>query len=161
MEKITNTLNNYGILGVELLKASVRSISATGKTERSISYKVKSDNDSDTLTIYAREYFSTIETGRGPRKSAQESGFLDGMLEYMRAKGIGNDLDEKKKKNLARFLVLKINKEGDSTYKKGGRQVYSNDLEKYVEALKGAVVKDFRLTFRSTITDALHGNNNT
>lgn len=158
MELIKNTLNNYGILGVEMLKASIAGLTATGKTQRSISYKVTSDEDSDTLTIFAREAFSTIETGRGPRKSNTPGGFQDSMLEYMQARGIGADLSDKKRKQLARFLTWKINKEGDRTYKRGGRQVYSNDLEKYIEALRKALVKDYRLNFVNNLKSALHDN---
>lgn len=157
METIANTLNNYGILGVELLKASVRPLSATGETEKSISYEVTSSEATDTLKIFAREFFSTIETGRGPRKSSTPGGFKDKMLDYMRARGIGSDLSEKKREQLAKFLTWKINKEGDRTYKQGGRQVYSNDLEKYIQALKEALRKDFVLLFRNNLKRALGG----
>lgn len=160
METIRNTLNNYGILGVELLKASVRPFSATGKTERSLSYEVKTDGETDSLKIFAREFFSTLETGRGPRKSSSPGGFEDSMMEYMQARGIGADLSDKKRKQLARFLTWKINKEGDKTYKQGGRQVYSNDLEKFINALHEALRKDFVLLFRNNLKSALRGTNN-
>lgn len=155
MELIKNTLNNYGVLGVELLKSKIRPLNATGKTERSISYKVTSNNESDTLTIFAREFLSALETGRGPRRSATESGFQDGLEEWMRARGIGADLNEKQFKNLAKFFRWKINKEGDKTYKKGGRMVYSDDLDKFIESLKEAVKKDFVLSFRNNLKGSL------
>ncbi len=160
MEKIATTLNNYGILGVELLKASIQQLSATGKTVQSISYKVDSDEDTDTLKIFGREFLSTLETGRGPRKSSQPGGFLDNMLEYMRARGIGAELDDKKRRNLARFLVLKINREGDKTYKQGGRKLWSDDLDKFIESLREQLRKDFAVTFRNNLTSALRGTNN-
>lgn len=159
MESIRNILNNYGILGVEMLKANIGKVSATGKTVNSIDYAVESEEQTDTLLIFGRDYISTLETGRGPRKSSSKGDFLDNMLEYMQARGIGSDLSEKGKKNLARFLTLKINREGDATYKAGGRQVYSNDLDKFVEALKEALRKDFQLTFRNNLKNALHGTN--
>ena len=132
MESIRNILNNYGILGVQMLKADVQRVSATGKTANSISYEVKSDNDSDTLTIFAREFFSALETGRGPRKSTQKGQFLEGMLEYMQARGIGSDLTDKKRRQLARFLTLRINKEGDKIY----RYMNFDRIEEYAEAAK-------------------------
>lgn len=161
MESIRNLLNNYGILGVEMLKQNISKVTATGKTVNSISYEVTSKEQTDTLTIFGRAFIDTIETGRGPRKSTQQGGFLDNMLEYMQARGIGSDLNDKKRKQLARFLVLKINREGDSTYKKGGREVYSNDLEKYIEALKEALRKDFSLTFRNNLKHSLGSISNT
>jgi len=157
MESIRNILNNYGILGVELLKANIGKLTATGKTVNSIHYEVSSKETTDTLTIFGREFISTLETGRGPRKSSTSGGFLDNMLEYMQARGIGADLDDKKRKQLARFLVLKINREGDKTYKQGGRQVYSNDLDKYVDQLKEALRKDFAVTFRNNLKSAFRG----
>lgn len=161
MELIKNTLNNYGVLGVQMLKAKVSAVSATGKTAESISFQVKSDNDSDTLTIFAREFLSVLETGRGPRRSATNGGFQDSLEEWMQARGIGADLTDKKRKQLAAFLRWKINKEGDATYKKGGRVVYSDDLEKFIEALKQAVHKDFVLSFRNNLSQALGNNKST
>lgn len=155
MENVVTTLNNYGILGVQMLKAKVQAVSATGKTADSISYQVVSKETTDTLFIFAREFFSTLETGRGPRKSNTEGGFQDGLEEWMRARGIGSELSEKKRKQLAAFFRWRINKEGDATYKKGGRQVYSDDLEKYIEALKEALRKDFVLSFRNNLKSAL------
>lgn len=155
---ITKVLNDYGIIGVQLLVNAIRPLSATGKTEDSIGYQVKSTDNSDTLILFARQAFSTLETGRGPRKSSQDGGFKNEMLEYMKARGIGADLDDKKRENLARFLVLRINREGDETYKKGGRQVYSNDLEKFVDELKEALRKDFVLSYRTAIKAAFNVN---
>lgn len=148
---IQKVLNDYGILGTQLLVNAVRPLSATGETEDSLGYEVKSNALGDTLILFARKYFETLETGRGPRQSSQDSGFKDRMLEYIKAKGIGADLDEKKREQLAKFLTWKINKEGDATYKKGGRQVYSNELEKFVEELKEALKKDFVLSYRAAI----------
>lgn len=161
MESIRNILNNYGIFGVQMLKANIEKVSATGKTAASINFEVTSKNDSDTLTIYGREFLSAIETGRGPRKNSQQGNFQDNLEEWMQARGIGSDLDDKGRKRLAAFFRWKINKEGDKTYKEGGRDVYSNDLEKYIASLKEALVKDFRLTFRNNLTSALRGPDNT
>lgn len=155
MELIKNTLHNYGVLGSELLKAAIQPLSATGKTVRSIGFSVSSGSDTDTLVIFGREFIATLETGRGPRKSGQKGDFEDNMIEYMQARGIGSDLSDKKRKQLARFLTWKINKEGDKTFKAGGRQVYSNDLDKFVDQLREALVMDFKLTFRNNLKDAL------
>jgi hypothetical protein len=141
---ITKILKDYGAAGVQLLKNDLSRISATGETKESIDYKVTSTDASDKLVIFAREFFSSIETGRGPRKSSQDHGFKDKMLEYMKAKGIGSNLTEKKREQLAKFLVWKINKEGDKTFKQGGRVVYTPTLNKLVEELRRELSKDFQ-----------------
>lgn len=132
-------LRAYGEKGVQLLKTSIAPIRATGKTEQSIRF----ESDANHLRILARGFFTTIETGRGPRKSAAKGDFLENMLDYMRARSIGADLTEKKRRQLARFLTLKINREGDKTYKKGGREIYSEKLDTLVKELSKELTKDF------------------
>lgn len=141
---IEATLHKYGQLGVQALKQAVQKVSATGDTADSIHYEVKSTEDTDTLRLLGRAYFKAIETGRGPREGSTDEGFKDNMLAYMKARGIGSDLDEKKRENLAKFLVYKINKEGDKTYKQGGRIVYTPALNKLVEELKRELTRDFQ-----------------
>jgi hypothetical protein len=143
VNNITKTLNEYGAGAVQALKNDVSRISATGDTADSIRYEVKSDDDSDKLTIFGRAFFSTIESGRGPRQSSTDHGFKDKMLDYMKAKGIGANLTEKKREQLAKFLVYRINKEGDKTFKQGGRIVYSPTLDKLVAELRKELTKDF------------------
>ncbi len=140
-------LETYAPLGVELLKSKLQPLSATGKTVQSVRAEVSLDR----LVIFARDFVGTIETGRGPRKSSTPGGFEDSMLEYMKARGIGADLTDKKRKQLARFLTYKINKEGDKTFKSGGRQVYSDALAKFVEELKQALIDDFKKTFINSL----------
>lgn len=143
--QIAATLARYGLLGVQLLKADVEKVSATGSTAESIRFEIeRQDNGNFTLRILGRKYFKAIETGRGPRRSSEYGEFDLNLLDYMKARGIGSDLDEKKRKQLAKFIAWKINKEGDSVFKKGGRVVYSDTLSKFVEELTSALVKDFK-----------------
>lgn len=141
MDQTVKTLHAYGHLGTELLKLAVGKVSATGETEKSIRYDVIEKEGSTRFRLIGRKYFSAIETGRGPRKSSTDGGFKNHMLKYMEARGIGADLTPKKREQLARFLVYKINKEGDQTFKDGGRIVYSKELQKFIEELKEAVAK--------------------
>jgi hypothetical protein len=134
-EQVQNILNAYGQLGVEGLRQRVPK--ATGKTAASIQYEV----DFNRLRIFARDFFLTLETGRGPRKSSAYQGFDENLLEWMKARGIGADLSEKKRKQLARFFSFKINKEGDATFKSGGKDVYSDFMDKFVEELSNEIVK--------------------
>lgn len=147
-------LDAYGKIGVQAIKQRVEVMSATGKTAASIRY----ESNEDTLIIYGRKFFETIEKGRGPRKSSEEGGFRDSMYEYMVAKGIGADLPEKKRRQLARFLTLKINKEGDKTFKKGGRNVYSDVVNKLVSELRKALIEDFRNSSITLIKNQLQAN---
>jgi hypothetical protein len=147
-------LDAYGQVGVEVLKNAVAPLSATGDTINSIHYEVKSSLTRDRLTLFAREFFQTLETGRGPRESAVSSGFEDKLREYVQARF--GFMDEKKQEQFTKFLRWKINKEGDKTYKEGGREVYSQDLQKFVDELHEAVVTNFRSEFRTTIKSFFH-----
>ena len=81
------------------------------------------------------------------------------MLEYMKARGIGADLSEKKRNQLARFLAYKINKEGDSVFKQGGRIVYSETLTKFIAELKRAITQDFKKIAVSLVLSKVNGSN--
>lgn len=139
---LTQILDTYGKIGEESLKQDVDKVSATGKTKASVRYEIVKEGTTQSLIWYGRKFFKALETGRGPRKSDQYQEFDVSMYEYMQARGIGADLPEKKRKQLARFLAWKINKEGDKTFKMGGRQVYSDNLNKIVQELIAAVKKD-------------------
>lgn len=149
---LTDVLKRYGQLGVDVLKKSVAPYSATKKTEQSIRF----ESTETTLKIFGRQFIETLETGRGPRKSSTQGDFLDNMLDYMKARGIGSGLNDKKRKQLAKFLVLKINKEGDKLYKSGGnRDVYSSTLEKFQDQLIQAVKKDQVKIMKEGIKESL------
>lgn len=139
MQSVKDILIAKGEIGVQALKADVEKVSATHKTANSIHFQVQSEPYIDTLIIWGRQFFSTLETGRGPRKSDTTGDFKNSMLEWMNARGIGTGLTAKKQNDLARFLVLKINREGDQTFKKGGRIVYSPTLTKLVNEIKKEV----------------------
>lgn len=158
MSSIVAILTKYGEAATELLKDLVAPFSATGKTANSLRYVVTKKNDTvDQLLIFGRKFFSTIETGRGPRKSSEYGEFDQNMLEYMRARGIGSNLDDKGKKRLAKFLAYKINKEGDRTYKRGGRTVYTPQLTKLVDELKQEITKDVKKNYITTIKGVFNG----
>lgn len=152
---VAEILTQYGLIGVEALRDDVSRVSATNKTQDSIRFEVSSQDNVHRLVFFARKYFSALETGRGPRKSSEDSGFKDEMYEYMQARGIGQDLPEKKRKALAKFLVLKINLEGDKTFKKGGRVVYSPTLQRIIFELTKALKEDRVKYYKLQITTLL------
>lgn len=139
-------LNAVGRNAVVALKNAVTPVSATGKTKKSIRYEVKANETEARLIIYGRKFFEALETGRGKRKAGIESTppLTERLLEWMKAKGIGNDLTDKKRQQLARFFALKINREGDSVFKRGGREVYSKVLEQVVKELRSELSKQYR-----------------
>jgi hypothetical protein len=146
---LEHTLVGWGIKGTQWIRTAVLKVSATGDTADSIKYFLDFKKGVYILQYIGRAFFSALETGRGPRKSEEETGYRHDMLRYMQARGIGADLSPKKREQLARFLVLKINKEGDETYKKGGRIVYTPVLEKIVKDLTEQVAEQFT---RATVT---------
>lgn len=122
--------------GVDIVKQQVAKYSATNKTVNSID----GTSDDKSLQIFGRAFIEAMETGRGPRKSSDDGGFKDSMLEYIKARGMGLGLSEKGQENLAKFLVLKINREGDQLYRLGGgRDVYTKAVEKFAEDLEKTV----------------------
>lgn len=141
---IQKILTDYGKLGVMALRQDVEKYSATGKTADSIRFELSIESDGTiTLTFLARAYFKAIETGRGPRKSSEYQEYDLSLLDYMEARGMLSGLTDKQKKAKAKSLAWYINTHGDATYRKGGREVYSNTLIKLVSELKRAIISDF------------------
>lgn len=153
-----SVLTKYGQSGVEALKQAVRPYSATRETEDSIRFEIVQTGTKITLRFLARKFFSALETGRGPRKSTVYQEYDLKLLEYMKIRGIGSDLTEKKRKQLAKFIAYKINKEGDSVFKKGGRIVYSPTITKLIAELTQAVKKE---VVGYVVKQILNGTNST
>lgn len=157
MQSTVNILKAYGAVAVQAIKQDLEKVKATGKTQASIRFDVKSEGATDTLFIYGRPFTPAVETGRGPRKSSELGNFQDNMLEWVRIRFPG--LDNKKQIRLAKFFRWKINKQGDKTHRQGGREVYSHTLDKVTEEIKMEVKKDFRINFSNFIKNSLRGSN--
>lgn len=155
---LTTILNEYGIIGVKAIQTVLRPESATGKTLRSIRYDVKIKNTIQTLTFYGRKFISAMETGRGPRKSSEYQGYDQSLLQWMSARGIGAELNAKKKQQLARFLAFKINKEGDALHKAGGRELYTPVVEKLQKEITDKITQDFIQSSITRIKDGFNDN---
>ena len=155
MEFVIKTFRAFGPVVVEAVKQAISVVSVSGKSAEKVRFEVKSPTkEVDRLTIFGPGY---IETGRGPRKSSEESGFEDNLYEWIQAKFPG--ISPVQQKKLSKFLRWKINKEGDKTYKEGGRQVYSQVLTKATDDIKRAVVKEYRINFSKFVKNAFHGSN--
>lgn len=158
---VARTLKNFGVIGVELLKKDVEKVSATGRTKDSIRFELEVfDNGDMTLTFYGREYFKTLETGRGPRRNSEYQQYDLSLEKYLEARGVPSKVSKSGIKYFklkdswvsAKSLAHKINKEGDETYKKGGRVVYSETLAKLVQEISRAISQDFAKFYLSEIT---------
>lgn len=159
-QSIVNRLTDYGKLGVLALRTDVQKVSATGKTADSIRFEVSAESDGTvTLRFLGRAFFKALETGRGPRKSSTYQQYDISLQEYLEAKGLPSKISKTGVKYFrlgeywfsAKSLAWKINKEGDSVYKKGGRIVYSPTLTKLVSELKRAITQDFKKLIISQI----------
>jgi hypothetical protein len=150
----TDTLKAQREIGANLIKQALAKYSATNKTVNS----VEATSDDKSLQILVRPFIETLESGRGPRKSSTDGGFKDSMLEWMKARGVGANLSEKKRDQLAKFLVLKINREGDKLYKSGGnRDVYTSVLDKFTENLTEVVEKEKFSDMVDQVLESLKG----
>ncbi len=156
---LTAILNEYGIMGVKAIQTVLRPESATGDTVKSIRYEVKIKDTVHSLIIYGRKFIKAVETGRGPRKSDEYQEFDKYMLRWMAARGIGTDLPQKKKEQLAKFLAYKINKEGDDLYKSGGKVVYTPTVEKLEKEITDRITQDFIQSTITRIKDGFNDNN--
>ncbi len=159
MEWTLSILDQYGKLGVDQIKKDLAPYSKSGKTVDSVHYEAWSKGTVDRLVIMARAYISTMETGRGPRTSSEYGGFDKGLESYL------NDLNLQTKTSKggikyyklgeywfsAKSLAWKINKEGDKTYRAGGRTIYTPTVDALVDAIKKSIRKEFKVQFTRTI----------
>lgn len=162
------TLTKYGVLGVSLLKNSVSRVSATGETEQSIRFEVTKENGKLSLKLIGRAFFSALETGRGPRQGTSYEKFDVNLEDYMRAKGFPSKTS---KTGITYFniggywfsgksLAWKINKDGDSLWRKGKgepvRDVYSSALQRLVDELMKDLTIDYAKLYIKTIKDGFN-----
>lgn len=137
-------LRAYGELGVQMLKGLVPKV--TGKTANSIRYEATENR----LIIYGREFFRAMETGRSPRRSNSYGGFDENLSGWLRAKGFPTKTTKSGKMYYRigdqwytpESLAWKINKQGDKTFRMGGKDVYFSQLERFIAELKDKVTKE-------------------
>ncbi|MBD5131935.1 MAG: hypothetical protein HDT28_05010 [Clostridiales bacterium] len=137
---------------------------ASGRTQASIRVEVSAD----TGTIYGRQAFSVLQTGR--RGGRVPRGFVDMMKEWIREKGVRTTpipyvrrpsakwqpkyTPEQRGVNAAAgAIAYKIRTQGTSLYRQGGREdIYTEPIREAVEGVKADVkaayvaeiVKDLR-----------------
>lgn len=149
--ELTATLEAYGQLGVAVLQEAIAGLEANGKTAESIWYVVESTNSKDRLQILGREFFSLLEKGIRPSNKNPSPIMIQFLTDYARARGMQNP--EKAAWGIAKNQL----KFGDTTYRKGGRIVYSDELNKFVEELKTAIAKVYSKQVLAEIKGAFKG----
>lgn len=95
---------------------------ATGKTSKSLRFAVGESSGRVSLVIRGRSFFNVVETGRGPRKSQTRSDFFNNFLEWMDARGIKSDEEQKKRIGWAKWMINRINRIGSRLFRRGGRK---------------------------------------
>lgn len=148
MRAIADVLEAYGPIGVQVLQDAIAGIEASGKTAESIRYEVTSTETKDSLTIYGRKYFDLIEKGIRPSGKNPPPEMIQMLTKYAKARGMKDP--EKAAWGIAKTIL----KEGDKTYREGGRIVYSDDLSKFVEELKTYATKTFAKGYLTEVTGA-------
>lgn len=151
----TDILKSYGVIGVEVLKQAIQSVEATGKTAQSIRYEVETTDKTDRLLLIGRAFFELIEKGRRPTDKGPSPEMIRFLTDYARARGLDDP------ESAAWGIAKKINKEGDKTYRAGGRVVYSPELTKFVEELTKVLTDQFKKDSIKLVVGAFkNGSNN-
>lgn len=145
---IQDILKSYGPIGVDVLKKAIQQVEATGKTGESIRFEVESTETKDKLLLIGRAFFELIEKGRRPTDKGPSPEMISFLEDYARVRGMDNP------KSAAWGIAKKINREGDSTYRRGGRLVYSPDLLKFVEELTEVIKKQFAKDYLTNVVGA-------
>lgn len=134
---------------------------ASGRTLRSITYDVQGNVG----TLWGREPFGTLETGRRP--GGVPRGFYNIILQWIIDKGnIADPIPYKRKpsknwqpkytaqergnRTMAYFVSRKIPKDGTLLFQKGGRaDIYSNEIPEAIKRIEQRISKVFELMIES------------
>lgn len=141
-------LKAYGPIGVDVLRNSIQQIEASGKTAQSIRFETESTDTSDRLILIGRAYFELIEKGIKPSGKNPSPDMIKFLTDYAKARGMD------KPESAAWGIAKTILKEGDKTYRGGGRIVYSPDLLKFVEELTNVIKGEFVGSYVTQIKQA-------
>lgn len=130
-------LTVMGAVGEQVVKDEIDKVSATHKTVESIRSEVTETDTVTKLQIFAREFTSLLEKGIKPSGKNPPPEMIEMLTEYAKSRGMSDP--EKAAWGIAKTIL----KEGDRTHKQGGREVYSQELNKFVEEVTAAVQKEF------------------
>jgi hypothetical protein len=145
------TFQKYGTVAVRIVQTALEQVRASGKTIQSVKAIISEDKGVDRFQIVARPYTNRIEQGIGPTTKGPSREMIKSLTEYAQARGMD------KPESAAWGLAKKIQKEGDRTFKKGGRIVYSDDVDKLVKEMTNDIKKEVRIKYTRTIKNSFDG----
>lgn len=96
--------------------------SASGMTAQSMVIK----KEANRITLYGREFFGTLETGRKPGKVPP----ISNILNWLQSRGM--QLEGSSNLRMAWGIATNISKFGTKLHQSGGRKdIYTNEIEKF------------------------------
>lgn len=132
---------------------------ATGKTLRSLEYRVKAQGAGYVATILGRPYFGSLETGRGVYQGGKPdpAGFNQRLIEWMKARNF-QCKDDAEYLRMANYLRWKINKFGTRLYRQGGRKdIFTPAVADLTEFVENELVTFFKTAIEDTFTKGFQG----
>jgi hypothetical protein len=123
MADLSDILQQQAEKGVQVFRDALRKVRASGRTDQSVRAEVSDKG----FKILSREFTDLLESGRRPTKKGPSPEMIERLTEYAQIRGMD------KPESAAWGIAKKINKEGDRTFKKGGRDVYTKALDKFVD----------------------------
>lgn len=133
---MVQVLTVMGSIGEQTLKEALDKVSATHQTVNSVSSEVTETDYTVSLKLFARKYVGLLQTGRKPTTKNPSPEMIELLTEYAKARGMS------KPESAAWAIAKTINKQGDKIFRSGGRDVYSTELDKFVEEVTQSVMKE-------------------
>lgn len=157
-ESITTALSDC----VETIKRNSRNAGqvATGRTLKSLEYRLQSEGEDYVAQILGRKYFGSLETGRGIYNGGEANvkQFNDNLVAWFRARGLHSDLTDEQLYLEANRLRWYINKYGTPLYQKGGRKdIFTPAVEGFMETLQEQLVQFFQHRVENLFTEGFQG----
>jgi len=134
---IADILKFWAPIAEKRVKQLLESTRATGKTIDSVRVEVSKEQTMDRMQILARPFTAALETGVRPTTKGVSREMIENLKEYTKARGIPEDK--------VWAIAKTIQKKGDRTFQKGGRDVYSDGVEKMVDEITRDIKKEFKI----------------
>lgn len=133
---------------------------ATGKTLKSLEWRLERAGNDYVATILGRKYFGALETGRGVYQGgkADIKAFNDALVEWMRARGIHSEMNDEQLRLEANRLRWYINRYGTRLYQRGGRKdIFTPAVEGFIETLQKQLAVFFEKQISDMFTQGFQG----
>lgn len=133
---------------------------ATGKTLRSLEWRLEMVGNDWIAQILGRKYFGALETGRGVYQGgkADIKAFNDALVEWFRARGIHSEMNDEQLRLEANRLRWYINRYGTQLYQKGGRKdIFTPAVQGFMETLQQQLIFFFQHEVADMFTKGFQG----